>query len=76
LYFDESGRLVRLMHWTTTAVGSIPTKVDFTDYREVAGVQMPFQWTKTWTNNQVVIQLKEVRPNIPIDASRFAKPPQ
>jgi outer membrane lipoprotein-sorting protein len=76
LYFDESGRLMRLMHWTTTAVGSIPTKVDFTDYREVAGVQMPFQWTKTWTNNQVVIQLKDVRPNVPIDASRFAKPPQ
>lgn len=76
LYFDDSGRLVRLMHWTTTAVGSIPTKVDFTDYREVAGVQMPFQWTKTWTNNQVNIQLQEVRPNVPIDAARFAKPPQ
>ncbi len=35
---------------------------------------MPFQWTRTWTNNQVVIQLKEVRPNVPIDAARFARP--
>ena len=27
LYFDESGRLVRLVHWTTTAVGSVPTRL-------------------------------------------------
>lgn len=74
LYFDEAGRLVRLMHWTRTAVGFVPTRVDYTDYREVAGVQMPFQWTKTWTNNQIVIQLKDIRPNVAIDATRFAKP--
>jgi len=43
LYFDEAGRLVRLVHWTTTAVGSVPTKIDYTDYRTGAGVQMPFQ---------------------------------
>jgi outer membrane lipoprotein-sorting protein len=74
LYFDESGRLVRLVHWTTTAVGSVPTKIDYSDFRTVAGIQMPFQWTRTWTNNQVVIQLKDVRPNVAIDAARFSRP--
>jgi len=75
LYFDEeSGRLVRLVHWRPTAVGAVPTRVDFADYRGVGGVQMPFQWTRTWTNNQVVIQLEEVRPNAAIDPSRFARP--
>jgi len=76
LYFDEeSGRLVRLMHWTTTAVGSIPTRIDYADYRSVAGgVQMPFQWTRTWTNNQVVIQLKDMRPNAAVDPARFGRP--
>ena len=74
LYFDESGRLVRLVHWRPTAVGPVPTKVDYADYRTIAGVQMPFQWTRTWTNNQVVMQLKDVRPNVPIDAARFARP--
>ena len=74
LYFDQSGRLARLVHWTTTAVGSVPTKIDYADYRTVAGVQMPFQLTRTWTNNQVVIQFKDVRPNVPIDAARFARP--
>jgi photosynthetic reaction center cytochrome c subunit len=74
LYFDESGRLVRLVHWTTTAVGSVPTKIDYADFRAVQGIQLPFQWTRTWTNNQVTIQLQDVRPNVPIDASRFARP--
>jgi hypothetical protein len=75
LYFDEeSGRLVRLLHWRRTAVGAIPTRVDFEDFRDVAGVQMPFLWTRTWTNNQVVMQMKEIRPNAPVEASRFAQP--
>lgn len=75
LYFnEESGRLVRLMHWRRTAVGAIPTRVDFEDFRAVAGVQMPFLWTRTWTNNQVVMQMKEIRPNVPVEASRFAQP--
>jgi hypothetical protein len=75
LYFDEeSGRLVRLLHWRRTAVGAIPTRVDFEDFREVAGVQMPFLWTRTWTNNQVVMQLKEIQPNAQIDPARFSRP--
>ncbi len=75
LYFDEqSGRLLRLVHWRPTAVGAVPTRVDYADYRAVAGVQVPFQWTRTWTNNQVVIQLTEIRANAPIDAARFARP--
>lgn len=74
LYFDESGRLVRLVHWRPTAVGAIPTKIDYSDYRAVGGIQVPFQWTRTWTNNQVVIQMKEIRPNVAIDAARFGRP--
>ena len=75
LYFDEeSGMLVRMVHWRRTAVGAIPTRVDFEDFRPVAGVQMPFLWTRTWTNNQVVMQMKEIRPNAQVEASRFARP--
>ena len=75
LYFDEeSGMLVRMLHWRRTAVGAIPTRVDFEDFRPVAGVQMPFLWTRTWTNNQVVMQMKEIRPNAPVEPSRFAQP--
>ena len=74
-YFDEeSGMLVRMLHWRRTAVGAIPTRVDFENFREVAGVQMPFMYTRTWTNNQVVMELKEIRPNAPVDAARFTQP--
>jgi hypothetical protein len=35
---------------------------------------MPFHWLKTWTNGQSDIKLKEIRANVTIDASRFARP--
>lgn len=74
LYFDDSGMLVRLVRWTNTSVGAVPTQIDFADYRDVAGVKIPFQWIKTWTNNQVVMQFKDMRPNVAVDAARFARP--
>jgi hypothetical protein len=74
LYFDESGLLVRLVRWSETAVGPIPTQYDFSDYREVGGVRRPFHWVKSWTNNQVIMALKDVRVNVPVAAARFARP--
>ena len=53
----------------------MPTQIDYDDYREVAGVQMPFTWTVSKTYMQHTIMLSEVEPNVPVDASRFATPP-
>lgn len=74
LYFDESGLLVRLVRWNESAGGPVPTQYDYSDYREVAGVRRPFRWVRTYTNNRATFALKDVRPNAPIDAVRFAKP--
>jgi hypothetical protein len=74
LYFEESGLLVRLVRWNRTAVGTVPTQIDYADYREVAGVKMPFRTIVTWTDGQNTVALSEVRPNVPIDAARFARP--
>ena len=74
LYFDESGLLVRLVRWNRTAVGTVPTQIDYADYREVAGVKMPFRSIVTWTGGQNTIELREVRPNVPIAEARFARP--
>jgi hypothetical protein len=74
LYFDDSGLLVRSLRWTETAVGIIPTQVDYADYREVSGVQIPFRMTVTWTNGESATQFSEVQPNVAIDAARFARP--
>jgi hypothetical protein len=73
-YFDSSGLLVRLQRWNETLVGPVATQYDYSDYREVAGVKRPFKWVKTSTRNQVTMVIKEIRPNVAIDAARFAKP--
>ena len=48
--------------------------IDYSDYREVAGVKIPFQWRLTWTGGQSMFSLDEVRPNVAIDPAKFAKP--
>ena len=74
LYIDESGLLVRTVRWNRTPVGTIPTQTDYSDYREVAGVQMPFRVLVTWTNGQNRFELTDVRPNVQIDPARFGRP--
>ena len=74
LHFGDSGLLVRLVRWTETAAGPVPVQIDYSDYRDVAGVKFPFHWVMTWTNGQSTIQLKDVRPNVAIPDSRFARP--
>ena len=73
-YFDESGLLVRTVRWNRTAAGTVPTQVDYSDYRVVSGVKIPFRMIMTWTGGQNTFQFNEVRPNVRIDAARFALP--
>jgi len=73
-YFDQSGLLVRIVRFVDTPVGRVPTQVDYSDYRDVAGVKIPFHWTVTWTNGQSTTELSEVQPNVAIDAARFQRP--
>ncbi len=75
LYFDkQSGLLVRQVRFTNTLVGLIPMHIEYSDYRLVSGVKIPFHWVITWTDGQGTIQLATVQPNAPIDAAKFAKP--
>ena len=77
LYFDKaSGLLVRQTRYATTAVGTVPTHVTYSDYREVpgVGVKIPFSWQSTWVDGQYTVNLTSVQPNVAIDAARFAKP--
>ena len=75
LYFDkQSGLLVRQVRYTNTRVGLIPMHIEYSDYRDVSGVKMPFHWVVTWTDGQGTIQLATVQANAAIDAAKFAKP--
>src|SRR5215470_10324112 len=75
LFFDnQNGLLLRQLRYTDTPVGTVPIQVDYSDYRDVAGVKLPFHSVVTWTNGQTIIELSDVQPNVSIPASRFAKP--
>lgn len=75
LYFDaKTGLLARQLRYTDTPVGMVPTQIDYSDYREVAGVRMPFKMVITWTDGQSNILLTDVQPNAAIDATQFARP--
>jgi hypothetical protein len=75
LYFDsQSGLLVRQVRFVDTAVGVIPTQIDYSDYRDVGGVKVPFKRVITWTDGRSTIQLNQVQPNVRVEAARFTKP--
>ena len=75
LYFgSESGLLVRQVRFVDTAVGVIPTQVDYSDYRDVAGVKVPFKRVITWTDGRSTIELSQVQPNVRVETSQFARP--
>ena len=75
LYFDpETGLLVRMRRYASSPVGRIPTQYDYSDYRDVNGVKMPFKWSMLWLDGRESVELSEIRVNVDIDAARFAKP--
>jgi hypothetical protein len=75
LYFDkESGLLVRQVRDANTIVGPNPTQIDYSDYREVSGIRIPFHWVVSWTDNRTTFDMTDVQLNAPIDAAKFAKP--
>ena len=74
-FFDkETGLLSRVVRYSKTIIGPVPIQIDYSDYREVAGVKIPFQWRLTWTDGQSMYSLDDVKPNAAIDPAKFAKP--
>lgn len=74
LYFDEAGLLVRMIRWVRTPVGYVPTKIDYSDYRDAGGIKVPFTRVVTQTYMQMTVELTDLQPNATIAATRFAKP--
>jgi photosynthetic reaction center cytochrome c subunit len=75
LYFDkESGLLIRQIRYANTLVGIVPTQVDYSDYRTVGGVRLPFKSVVTWTDGRATIELSDIQPNVAVPDTRFARP--
>lgn len=76
LYFDQqSGLLLRMVHYVQTPLGRDPTETDYADYRDADGVKIPYRWTVARPLQRFTIQVDQVQQNAPVDDAKFAKPP-
>jgi hypothetical protein len=75
LYFDqETGLLLRIVRYSRSPLGRVPTQVDYGDYRDVGGIKIPFRMIFAWMDGRDAIQLSEIQTNVPIDDSKFRPP--
>ncbi|HTS74722.1 MAG TPA: photosynthetic reaction center cytochrome c subunit family protein [Bryobacteraceae bacterium] len=75
MYFDqETGLLMRVVRLERGPIGRVPTSVDYSDYRDVNGVKMPFRITFAWLDGRDALQLDQIQTNVPIDEAKFGKP--
>jgi hypothetical protein len=75
LYFDEeTGLLTRAVRSTPSPVGRLPVRVDYSDYKDVNGVKLPFKWTMTWLDGRSNFEIEEYQTNVAIDPARFNRP--
>jgi photosynthetic reaction center cytochrome c subunit len=76
LYFDQqSGLLLRMVRFADTALGLLPTQIDYADYTENDGVKVPLRWTLSRPEGRFTIQIAEIQQNVPVEESKFVKPP-
>ncbi len=75
LYFDsQSGLLVRRMTILRTALGGIPQQYDYSDYRDVNGVKIPFVTKVSTPENIQTRTITEAQFNVPLNNNEFAVP--
>jgi photosynthetic reaction center cytochrome c subunit len=76
LYFDsQSGLLLRLVRYSETPLGRLPTQIDYSDYRDADGVKLPYRWSLARPGNRFTIQVDELHQNVPVDDAKFVAPP-
>jgi photosynthetic reaction center cytochrome c subunit len=75
LYFDQqSGLLIRMLRFGETALGRMPTQIDYADYKDADGVKIPYRWTLARPSGRFTIQVSELQQNVPVDDAKFVKP--
>ena len=65
---------MRLVRYANSKVGRLPTQIDYSDYRDVSGIKVPFKMKVTWLDGLESIELTDVQVNVPVDSAKFGKP--
>jgi len=75
LYFDkQTGLLLRELRYSETPIGRVPTQIDFSDYRDVNGIKLPYHLAYVWLDGRDSITLTEIKTNVKIDEDKFGRP--
>ena len=75
LYLDQqTGMLLRMIHYTETPLGRLPAQVDFADYRDQDGVKVPYRLILAGPRARTTVQFDQVQQNAAVDDSKFSKP--
>ena len=75
-YFNEQSHLpLRVIRYSESPLGFNTSRIDYADYRDVDGVQVPFRVVLTQPKSSSTIQFEEIIHNVQIDPAKFAKPP-
>jgi hypothetical protein len=63
-----------MVRFADSLMGRVPTQMDFSNYKDVNGVKLPFTIITTWTDNQTTTELTSIQANTAIDAAKFNRP--
>jgi len=75
LFFDrQSGLLLRRTTYQKTLFGPLPDTSDFSDYRDVQGVKVPFALVRSRPGQAFTVKFDKVEFNVPVDDSKFVRP--
>jgi hypothetical protein len=75
LYFDKkTNLLLRMIRFSNSPAGRVPTQLDYDDYRDVNGIKFPFKYTFSWLDGRDAFEIKEMKTNVAIDPAIFGRP--
>lgn len=76
LYFDsKTGLLVRLVNIRPTTIGTVISTMDFSNYKDVNGTQVPMKVVTTFaTGDKWIMEFKEAKVGTSADPSMFVPP--
>lgn len=74
-YFDvRTGLLLRVSKVIDSPLGALPQNTDYSDYRDVSGVKVPFTVRVVHVDGATIYHWQEIQANVAIDDARFEKP--
>jgi len=74
-YIDPKTFLLkRLVRYNPSPVGNVSVQIDYSDWRDVNGVKLPYQYDFFWLDGKYTAKIKDYKFNTTIDPTIFQRP--